>query len=77
VELNGYFSDSAYTFIVGTAKPVRQETCELLWKLAIRHEQAVAGNHIGDIAAAIGSYVTDGFNLAKAYQDMVWEERIP
>ena len=59
--LDGYCGDSAYTFCVGEVKPdVKQllkVTRDSLYKGI---EQAVAGNHIGDIGSAIQDYC-EGF----------------
>ena len=59
--LDGYCGDSAYTFCVGEVKPeVRQllkVTRDSLYKGI---EQAVAGNHVGDIGSAIQDYC-EGF----------------
>ncbi|MDR0295870.1 MAG: type I methionyl aminopeptidase [Prevotellaceae bacterium] len=53
----GYYGDSAYTFAVGeissAAKQLLQVTKESLYKGI---EQALAGNRIGDIAAAVQGY---------------------
>lgn len=57
VELNGYFGDSAYTYIVGNCteeeKKLLLTTVESLY-LGI--EQAVHGNKIGDISHAVQSH---------------------
>ena len=59
--LDGYCGDSAYTFCVGEVKPdVKQllkVTRDSLYKGI---EQAVAGNHVGDIGSAIQDYC-EGF----------------
>ncbi|MFN4144529.1 MAG: type I methionyl aminopeptidase [Runella sp.] len=58
VKLNGFHSDSAYTYPVGEVKP---ETLNLLKRtkqaLYLGIEQAVEGRRIGDIGYAIQSYV--------------------
>ena len=59
--LDGYCGDSAYTFCVGEVKPEVKQllkvTRESLYKGI---EQAVAGNHVGDIGSAIQDYC-EGF----------------
>ena len=64
VLMNGYYGDSAYTFMVGE---VAEETAELLRRtkesLYLGIEQAVAGNRIGDIGYAIQQYV-EGFGYS-------------
>lgn len=59
VNLNGYISDSAYTFGVGNitkeAKQLLDVTKAALYKGI---EQAVAGKRVGDIAAAVQDHVT-------------------
>lgn len=59
VNLNGYISDSAYTFGVGN---ITKEAKQLLdvTKAALYNgiEQAVAGKRVGDIAAAVQDHVT-------------------
>ena len=59
--LDGYCGDSAYTFCVGEVKPEVKQllkvTRDSLYKGI---EQAVAGNHIGDIGSAIQDYC-EGF----------------
>ncbi|MGL4677454.1 MAG: type I methionyl aminopeptidase [Brevinema sp.] len=62
VELNGYFSDSAYTFLIGDVDPkVRQmsdNTQKALWNAI---QVCEPGNYIGDIGKAIE------FTLKKQY----------
>jgi methionyl aminopeptidase len=59
--LDGYCGDSAYTFCVGEVKPEVKQllkvTRDSLYKGI---EQAVAGNHVGDIGSAIQDYC-EGF----------------
>jgi methionyl aminopeptidase len=54
VLLNGFYGDSAYTFTIGSVTPKVQQllkvTKEALYKGV---EQAVEGNHLGDIGFAI------------------------
>ena len=59
--LDGYNGDSAYTFCVGDVKPEVKQllkvTRDSLYKGI---EQAVAGNHVGDIGSAVQDYC-EGF----------------
>lgn len=59
--LDGYNGDSAYTFCVGDVKPEVKQllkvTKDSLYKGI---EQAVAGNHVGDIGSAVQDYC-EGF----------------
>ena len=61
---HGYYGDSAYTFIVGEAKP---EVLDLLKRtkesLNLGIGMAVAGKRIGDISSAIQNYV-EGFGYS-------------
>ncbi len=63
----GFYGDSAYTFAVGSiddaAKRLLRVTKESLYKGI---EQAVAGNRIGDISAAVQNYVEPfGFSVVR------------
>jgi len=59
VELNGYISDSAYTFAVGEVQPeVRQLLRVTLESLDLGIAQAVSGKRVGDIAHAVQEHVT-------------------
>ena len=67
VYLNGFHSDSAYTYAVGEiskeAEMLLQTTKESLYKGI---EQAVTGNRIGDIAFAVQSHVEEqGFSVVR------------
>lgn len=67
VLLNGFHSDSAYTYPVGTvseeAKVLLEKTKESLFKGI---EQAVIGNRIGDIGFAIQDHVEkSGFSVVR------------
>lgn len=58
VLLNGYHSDSAYTYPVGEVAPEVLKLLEQTKKsLYLGIEQAVAGNRMGDISFAIQNYV--------------------
>lgn len=67
VEKNGYFGDSAYTYIVGEIDPEvrllldRTKTC-----LRLGIEQAIAGNRVGDISSAVQKYAESfGYGVVK------------
>ena len=58
VKLNGYHSDSAYTYPVGEISPeVRNLLIRTKQSLYIGIEKAVEGGRIGDVGYAIQSYV--------------------
>lgn len=58
VKLNGYHSDSAYTYPVGEVVPeVRQLLERTKQSLYVGIEKAVSGSRIGDIGYAIQTYV--------------------
>ena len=57
VKLNGYHSDSAYTYPIGEVSPaVRRLLSRTKQSLYIGLEKAVEGNRVGDIGYAIQSY---------------------
>lgn len=62
--MNGFYGDSAYTFMVGEVKEetrlLLERTKESLYKGI---EKAVAGNRVGDIGNAIQTYV-EGFGYS-------------
>lgn len=62
--MKGFYGDSAYTFAVGRVSPeaemLLKVTKESLFKGI---EQAIDGNHIGDVAHAIQSY-TEGYGYS-------------
>src|SRR5690606_38820783 len=58
VTLNGYVTDSAYTFAIGEVSPEVQQLLDVTKKsLDLGVAQAVAGKRIGDIASAVQDYV--------------------
>jgi methionyl aminopeptidase len=67
VTLDGYVADSAWTFAVGEIPETTQrllDTCERA--LAAGIEQAVPGNHVGDISAAVqGVTESEGFAVIR------------
>ena len=68
VTLNGFVADSAYTFAVGT---ISEETQRLLdvgqAALEAGIAEARAGNHVGDISAAVQRTVEEaGFSVVKS-----------
>lgn len=70
VDLDGYYSDSAWTYAVGQVSPEIQRLIDVTLKaLYLGIDQAVVGNRIGDIGAAINAYVEDenGFGNVREY----------
>ena len=70
VDLDGYYSDSAWTYAVGVVSPDVQRLMDVTLKaLSLGIDQAVVGNRIGDIGAAINAYVEDenGFGNVREY----------
>jgi len=67
VELNGYISDSAYTFAVGDVKEdVRKLLRETLVSLDLGIAQAVSGKRVGDIAYAVQEHVSQfGYGIVR------------
>jgi methionyl aminopeptidase len=54
VRLDGFYGDSAYTFAVGELSPDDARLCRVTYEALHRGiEQAVAGNRVGDISAAV------------------------
>ena len=57
VKLNGYHSDSAYTYPVGTLSPaVRRLLARTKESLYMGIEKAVEGNRVGDVGYAVQTY---------------------
>lgn len=69
VELDGAFSDSCWTFAVGEVSPEVAGLMEATKKaLYLGIDQAVIGNRIGDIGAAIDGYLTEqGYGNVREY----------
>lgn len=60
VNWQGYMSDSAWTYAVGTISPERQKLMDVTKKaLYLGIDQAVVGNRLGDIGYAIQHYTED------------------
>ncbi len=64
---NGFYGDSAYTFAIGDVKEESMKllriTREALYKGI---EEAVAGNRLGDVSAAVQEYAEDnGFSVVR------------
>ncbi len=58
VQMNGYFGDAAYTFLLGELPEEVMELCRVTnTALHLGIEQAVSGNRIGDVGYAIQNYV--------------------
>ncbi len=67
VKLNGWCSDSAYTFGVGEIDDLTSRLLEVTQE-ALRRAitQTVVGNHVGDIGAAVGAAVKgSGFSIIR------------
>lgn len=69
VELDGAFSDSCWTFAVGEVSPEVAGLMEATKKaLYLGIDQAVIGNRIGDIGAAIDGYLSqNGYGNVREY----------
>ena len=67
VELNGYISDSAYTFAVGeVAADVSQLLRVTLEALNLGIAQATTGRRVGDIAYAVQEHVSQyGYGIVR------------
>ncbi len=67
VVLDGFISDSAYTFQVGEVNAMIKQLLEVTkTSLELGIQQAVIGNRIGDIAYAIQSHVDEfGYGIVK------------
>jgi len=66
---HGYCGDAACTFPVGDISPEAERLIEVTRQsLYIGIEKAVSGNRIGDIGAAIQTFVEDnGYNVVRAF----------
>ena len=70
VELDGYYSDSAWTYAVGEVSPEAQRLMDVAKEaMYIGIEQAQVGNRLGDIGAAINAFVEDenGYGNVRDY----------
>ena len=67
VELEGYNGDSCYTFCVGEVAPEVRDLLKVTKEsLYIGIEAAVAGNHVGDIGAAVQEYCeSHGYGIVR------------
>ncbi|PPL00581.1 type I methionyl aminopeptidase [Parapedobacter indicus] len=67
VELNGYISDSAYTFAVGEVNGnVKQLLRVTLESLELGIKQAISGKRVGDIAYAVQEHVSQhGYGIVR------------
>ena len=72
VNLNGGLSDSAWTYRVGKVSDEAEKLLLVAENALYKGiDQAVIGNHVGDIGYAIESYVTnEGFLLQETLRDM-------
>ena len=69
VILDGFYGDAAMTIAVGDIQPEAARLMEVTEKaLSLGIEEAVAGNRIGDISAAIQEHVeANGFSVVRAF----------
>ncbi|MDZ5608807.1 type I methionyl aminopeptidase [Bacillus pseudomycoides] len=69
VNLNGALSDSAWSYKVGDISYEAEQLLVVTEKALYKGiEQAITGNHIGDIGHAIESYVaSEGFSVARDF----------
>ena len=69
VNLNGSLSDSAWTYRVGKVSDEAEKLLLVAENALYKGiDQAVIGNHVGDIGYAIESYVTnEGFSVARDF----------
>ncbi|MHB2151021.1 type I methionyl aminopeptidase [Calditrichota bacterium LG25] len=69
VELNGYYGDAAYTFLVGNVKDEVRRLCRITQESLYKGiEQARVGNTVGDISAAIQEYVEKhGYSVVREF----------
>ena len=67
VKLNGWCSDSAYTFAVGEMDDLTRRLLQVTQEaLRCAISQSVVGNHVGDIGAAVGAAVKGtGFSIIR------------
>jgi methionyl aminopeptidase len=66
-ELNGYYGDHARTFAVGEVNAEKEKLMAVTFESLNRAiEQAVPGNHVGDIGYAVQSYAeSNGFSVVR------------
>ena len=67
VQLNDYYGDSAYTFLVGTPSDKDVALCKATYDALHRGiDQAVAGNRVGDIGAAVQAFCeAEGYGVVR------------
>lgn len=68
VQKNGYFGDSAYTFVVGEISKEKQKLLDATKSALYKGiEQAIVGRRIGDISYAVQNYVEKlGYSVVRA-----------
>ena len=69
-KIDGYNGDNAYTFYVGEVSPEVQRLCETTREALLAGiAQAVPGNRVGDIGAAIQEYCESrGYGVVREYE---------
>lgn len=67
VKLNGYYGDSAYTFVVGDISDENAALCRATYEALHRGiDQAVAGNRVGDVSHAVQSHCeSHGYGIVR------------
>jgi methionyl aminopeptidase len=68
-ELNGYFGDTARTFLIGPVSPLAKKLTEVTkTALDLAIETVRPGSYVGDIGAAIQEYVEkEGFSVVRDF----------
>jgi len=68
VELNGYYGDSAYTFLVGNVDPEIKKMSDITQKaLKVAIQVCEPGNYIGDIGKAIDSVIKNQYGIVREF----------
>ncbi len=67
VNLNGFISDSAYTFAIGNVAPEVQQLLDVTQQsLQLGIAEAIVGNRVGDIGSAVQDHVNQfGYGIVK------------
>lgn len=68
VELNGYYGDSAYTFLVGNVDPKVREMSDVTQQaLKAAIQICEPGNYIGDIGKAVESIIKKDYGIVREF----------
>ncbi len=67
VEYRGFFGDAAYTFAVGQVSTEKKRLLQVTWEALYKGiEQAIAGNRLQDISAAIQQHAeSNGYSVVR------------